>query len=520
MNRPTLAHGLVAMAGLAVWLFLVASPLAITAAVTADHWAMAGRVYAPQTLHSLIARSIGLAVAVAFGAVVLGYISGRVLATADRGRTWLLWLMLVPILWPQYVACYAWSLLLGPTAPLGWLVASQSADENQVVRAAVACFVQVLWCWPLAALIIARGRQCVRSDTPGIQAAGQQGRMPTLAAICHPLGQSVAVAFAVCFVLALCQYDAFSIAGVRTYGTELVAIYKATGSTESVARASWPLVAVAVAMAIVLRRRTWLIDATCHTADAHSTVSRIQWAALATVLILSLAVPVMLLLMGICKGDLPGSSCRPDRAGLVNALAAAVLAAGLALSMAAAAVVLERSGRWAAIVSRLMQVSLIAAAFIPGALVGVALLEAAPAAPSMVWLMDRWPAVALGQAVRFAGLAVLLFLVARSQIDRGRLATPCDDPVGTDDFPQRRPWWPVVWRASASVLLLVAALSVVELSATMLLRPPGAPHSTQWLFSLMQRHPDGLASVSCLLLMVATLPVSGLVALLWRSPRP
>jgi len=509
-----MAQGLVAVAGLAAWMFLVAWPVLAVTALLVGHGTISERTSAPQMLHTLMARSISLAISVAFVAVVLGYVASQLLANACRDRAWLLWLMLVPVLWPQYVTCHAWSQLLSHTAPVGRFMASQFANDNQLVAAAVACFVQVLYCWPLAALIIAGGRHR-GTEASGGQAAGLQGRSSTLAALYHPLGRSLAVAFVACLVVTLSQYDAFSVAGVSTYGTELVAIYQGVGATELVVWAAGPLVAVAVVAAIMLRRHMHLIAALADTERPVLPVPGIQRTIVATALILTMAIPVILLFLGVGNGNRPVNCPDSECAGLLNTCAAAGVAACLAVSMAAAAVVLERCGRTATGVSHLMQITLIAAALVPGPLIGMAHLAMLPA-PWMGWILDRWPAAALGQAARFAGIAVLLFLVFRAQCDRRRQATSEAESVGSTDSSVHCIWQPDTWRTAACVLLLVAVLSFVELPATMFLRPPGVPYFTPWLFDRIRHHADGLASMSCLLLLIAILPISGLVVLLWR----
>ncbi|MBN2581801.1 MAG: SMP-30/gluconolactonase/LRE family protein [Planctomycetes bacterium] len=513
MNRPTLAHGVIAMVGLLIWLLLVASPLVITAASTAGDWTVAGQAYSSHTLHGLMIRSIGLAAAVALGAVVLGYLPGRLFASAARGRMLLFWLMLAPLLWPRYVTYYVWSLLLSPTTPIGRIMAGQPIEVNQWIGAAVASVVQVLWYWPLAALVIAQGWRNIDDELLGA-ARMDAGPWQRMSHITLPLlGRSLAMAFAVCFVLVLCEYGTFHLAGVRTYGTELAVIYEATGSSEAVARASLPLVGIALVLVIALGRGIRLLAASQETPLAPATASCGHWVMVVVLLGLSLLAPLGLLLMSVRDFAPFMQFWSLQRDGLANALSAAALAAVLALAMAGAAVILEHSGRWAWTVSRLMQVTLLVAMFVPGSLVGVVLLRAAPHTPGMSGLLDRWPAVALGQAVRFAGLALLVLMTARQAIDRR-----CQEMARVDGAGTLALWryihWPLLWPTLLAALVLVAVFSLTELSATMLLLPPGVPHFTQRLLNQMHYARDEHVIASCLLLTTVFLGIGGLTAAL------
>ena len=127
---------------------------------------------------------------------------------------------------------------------------------------------------------------------------------------------------------------------------------------------------------------------------------------------LSLLAPVAILLASVTDFSALRQFWSLQWDGLANSLAAAVLASALALAMAAGSLAVERLGRGGRFVARLMQGTILLATFLPGSLVGAAILAVENG-------LDLGPIsaaggiglVAAGQAARFAGIALVVLLL-------------------------------------------------------------------------------------------------------------
>ena len=503
-------------AGLALWAGAIAIPLGVlcAGALSAD----AGQTQ----LGELTARSFALAACVGACAVVLGFVPASVLGTARRGRGVILAVLLVPLLLPRYVLYYAWSLLLDPGGPVGaWLV--QYPAFVRFIGQAVPTAVVVLWYWPLAAVVIAQG--FARLDSAAQAAARMDaGRGRRFVSVTLPLllGPMVA-AFGVCFALALTEFGAFHLAGIRTVGTELAVAYQLTGSAGAVALAAWPVVLPAVIACVCLARlgrRTEVDQANPPAEPPEPTGRTWRWAVIVVLLAASFVAPV-----GLLAGHLDDLAPLRQFAalhadGLLWSLAIAATAGAMAMLMAGAALgVSATQARWPGRVARrALRTTILLATFLPGSLVAVALLEALSVSGATAWLRQSWLIVSVGQAVRLGGVALILLHFARDS-HRGRLA----EMARVDGATETQAWLHVhlarSWPLAAAVFLLVTMVGMTELSATMVLLPAGLPSFAQRLLNQMHYARDRQVIASCLAL-VATYAVGGaLAAILVRQFR-
>jgi len=119
---------------LTIWGLVIFSPLVfllIQAVSAGSEPGTAGRLL-PYAF-----RSFGLAAVIAGAAVALGWVPGRLLGTSRRNSDLLLLLLLMPLVLPQYVLYYAWSLLLTPTSSLGQYLSSRADVAKEIGRAHV-----------------------------------------------------------------------------------------------------------------------------------------------------------------------------------------------------------------------------------------------------------------------------------------------------------------------------------------------------------------------------------------------
>jgi DNA-binding beta-propeller fold protein YncE len=335
------------------------------------------------------------------------------------------------------------------------------------------------------------------------------------------MAEPLALAWAACFVLVLSEYATFHLAGVETLGAQLAVVYEFTGSTEAVARAAWPLVLVAAAVAAAL---TWGLrgrgEPQLH--EPPREVRPWQWAVVAILAAVSLGAPLAILLTGLHGTGALGQFWSLQRDGLANSLLAAAAATVIALVAAAGVQALDRWGRGGRLLAAVMGTALLAAMFLPGSLVGAALLRVQILIGIPTPVGGGWWLLAVGQAARFAGVVVVIFRLARDSTDRHY-----DEMAGVDGAGWwAAGWhvrWPRAWPLVAGACVLTLMLSLTEVPATMMLLPPGVANFTQRLLNQMHYARDQHVIASCLALigvyLVLVVPaVLVAVARLGRAP--
>ncbi len=509
MRSASLPTVLTAAAGLAVWAVLIPLPLVVL------YLAPVGDPAGHESLSSEIPRlalhSVLLAAGVAVSAVVLGYVPGQLLGSTAGRRKWLLPLILMPLLLPRYVLYYAWSLLLMPTSTLGAYISSRPALARPA-GAATSTMVMVLWYWPLAALLIGQGWASM--DRQARNAAKlEAGSVRRFFRITLPLlTRPMAMAFGVCFAMSLSEFGAFHLAGVKTVGTELAMLYQLTGSPGAVARAAWPMAIPAVLVGFGLWRRSkdWSVNPPTDADDARPRFSR--WAVLAGLMGLSLLIPLALLIVNLSDLEPLRVFIKLHRDGLAWSLLTASVAGVLAVMIAGGALAAGRFARWA---SPFVHVSIFLAMFLPGSLTAVALTKTMGLFGISA---DAWYVISAGLAVRFAGLALILFRLAADS--RQRHLT---EMASVDGASPASAWLhvhlPRTWPTVLGAFGLVVMLGLTELPATMILLPAGLPNFAQRLLNQMHYARDQHVITSCLILIAVYLILTVLLAAMFRTMR-
>lgn len=510
------AHAFLATAGLAAWLAVILLPLAGLGVAAARSPGPALPWSAWETA-ALAGRSVGLAAAVAAAAVVLGYVPGRLLGTAGR-RGWLLLpLVLAPLVLPQYMLYYIWAMLMSPTSPLGRLLAEQPQAVVRGVSTALTVGVLVLWAWPVAALLAAQGWRNLDADM--LRAARlEAGPWRRLTRIHLPLlARPLALALAACFVLVLGEHATFHLAGVETIGSQLAVVYELTGRTESVARAAWPLVLAAGAVAIALSRRL-RTPSVAPPLDESARSPAWQWAWLGALVAWSLAAPVVLLAASVESLTPLARFWGLQWDGLATSFAASAGAAALSLVIAVGVLAAERFGRAGRAVAGVAQWTTLAAMFLPGSLVGAAIIRFQVALDLPPAVGQGWWILSVGLAARFSGLALVVLKLARDGADRHLHEMAAVDGAGAWAT-WRRIDLPRAWPLAAGAGLLVLLFSLTEVAATMMLLPPGVPAFAQRLLNQMHYARDQHVIASCLMLVTAYLALVAPVALALAAAR-
>ncbi len=507
-------------ASVALWAAVIFLPLVVflTQAVLPAAQVETGARILPAALRSVI-----LAAMIAAAAVVFGWVPGQLLGTCRKGGDILLLLLLMPLVLPRYVLYYAWTLLLSPTTELGAYL-SGKPELARFVGTSSSALVLALWYWPLAALLIAHGWRSADREIWDC-AALDAGRLEVFKRITLPLlARPLALAFGVCFVLGLSEFATFHLAGVRTIGTELAVLYEETGSESHLARAAWPVVAVAMVLAVALGRgsRAWGTN-TNHVATAEFQSRRWQWALLLLLLGVSLIAPIGLLIGNMADTQALRQFFRLHPDDLAWSLIVAGVAAAMAYCIAFGAMSLDKIGgsrrrRVRGFLSVLMRTSIFLVMFIPASLVAVSLVKMLAVCKAPMALRQSWCIVSAGQAGRFAGVALILLLLTRST--RQRTLSEMASLDGASGF---KAWLhvhlPNTWPIFVGTFILLVMFGVTELSATLVLLPAGLPSFAQRLLNQMHYARDQQVIASCLVLICLFFVLAAIVVVLLRTMR-
>ena len=164
-------------------------------------------------------------------------------------------------------------------------------------------------------------------------------------------------------------------------------------------------------------------------------------------------------------------------------IAAMTGAIALAIGIGAARMKERPRFRWAAAV---METAIYLAMLLPGALIASGLLSLVSMGGWGDGLQQSELIVSLGQAGRFAGVALILLGLLRSTRLGDLLEMAAVDGAGV--FQRwRRVSWPHTGPVVAGTVLVIMMLSMTELAATMILLPAGVPN-----FAAATAQPDAL----------------------------
>lgn len=512
MKDDTLLTRLLTLLSLALWAVVVLLPLGF---LTISVIKSGSPVEEMGVGAGLWWRTFGLSIGIASASVLLGILPGKLLARRSGHSGVLFFLLLMPLVLPRYVLYYAWSLLLSPTTWLGQLL-SQHSDWARGFAFAASVLVLVLWYWPIAALLIGQGyRQIDREIVDSARL--ESGSLNTFSKIILPLLKGpLLLAFAVCFVLALSEFSTFHLAGFETLGTHLAFLYQLTGSETVVAMASLPicLVALVIGSIVTLAIRNGF-ETTTASDSTETTVQSWHWFYFIVLAGISLLIPIGLLVLN-------ASQLQPfrdfltlhmDELGWSFLIAAST--AVLAHAIAYGAITVEAFGRFGKLAATPVRLSLFVVMFLPASVIAVSLLRLFSGSGWLGQLGQSWVIVCMGQTLRFSGVALILMLLLRQSQSRHLTEIARLDGAGRWAI-----WWqihfPRSWPVLVGSFLLITMLSVTELSATMVLLPPGLPSFSQRLLNQMHYVRDQQVIASCLILIGAFFLLTLFIILMLR----
>lgn len=194
-------------------------------------------------------------------------------------------------------------------------------------------------------------------------------------------------------------------------------------------------------------------------------------------------------------------TARMTREDLISTMLTAGIAASLALIVATLAAWWARTGGW-----RLVVIICIAAILLatPGPLVGVTIIHLLnrPEIPGFTYLYDRTVAApALAQAARALPLTLLIVWHGLARFDRQQQEAAALDGC--------RPWTilakivvPQRWRALVAAWGLALAVSIGDVSCSLLVIPAGIDTIARRIFGMVHSGVDDQVAAACLLLML------------------
>ncbi|MCH8006858.1 MAG: SMP-30/gluconolactonase/LRE family protein [Planctomycetes bacterium] len=456
---------------LVLWIAAVGYPaLAVGGVVVLSDGSPAQGGAQMEPAHQTLLRSVAWALAVAMGAVVVGWAPGRLLGRSLRARWYpaLAALMLAPICLPAYVIFYAWwQSWPADSALFRWAVET----DLQTAKRLTLLLGFLCWSWPLVAWCVAgsaAARPARRDEMLCLDGAGGLRRL-----VDGFLGdgRGLAMGALIVFLCVLNNTTSFTIAGELTVGYELMALDALrAGPAALVKRAAVPIAIAGAGVAVI-----WLLlGGTPATAPGRPRrAGRRILIAVAAIWLFSTVVPMSLFGRSLGSQVDAATFVRFYGRDLVNTLTVAcasgllgmVVAVGLASSW-------QDRRRWVRVGAHVQALGWLLAALVPGTIVGLA-FEAAYNRPGLDDVIYTRPTVLiLAYLARYAFVGALLGRwlslrepAALADIRRLDGAETLKGLVESS--------WPRLLAAAGAAFAIVSVLSMSDLSVTGRLQPAG-----------------------------------------------
>lgn len=329
-------------------------------------------------LTRLFVTTAGWAALVAAMSVLIGWAPGRWLGGMMRrrgGRGYLLLalLMLVPIMLPSYVVYYAW---WQSWPPQSW-VFQWAAGHDLIMEMRYATLVAglVCWSWPLVAWCVAATSSEGDLARRELLLLDGVGRMRRGLDVLRQDAWGMALGAVLVFTLTFNNTVCFDLAWIYTFGFELRTIASLGGSPALVLQTGWPTMAIGAIAAAVL----WFGLSRAQTGSPLRAPPSQRTAARLTIVIwlASVVTPLSLFAYRIIGAvDLAEFWSLYDRAILNSLTMAGATGAVGALSACVLMLLWIDERRWVRWVTSAMGAVWVAAALVPGTVIGVAMQAA------------------------------------------------------------------------------------------------------------------------------------------------
>ena len=493
--------------GTILWLLFGLGPI-IALLVSASGGSEVAGALAPSIRRTrLLATSVGLALAVTLAAtlvsVLVAYTARR---HAGRIGGFLFWIPLTMIAVPPYVHASAW---LSAGAGVNALI-----ELSGLQALAVPGWFAAFWVQTMAFLPAAFGFSLLgmgRID-PALADAGHvyAGHWRVFSRVHLPLAAPmIIVGSGLAAILSLTDFGTPALFQMPAYAMEVFVTYGSGADARTVFLLALPLVAICVAIISVLlgsiETGARLPDTTRYTPGACSRAPawfRSLQAAATFVLVLQVAVPVASLAHATGSLGIFAETVAGARTDILNSMVSAAVSALLALLLS---LLLFRRLR-----SRLWIFFCLLPLAVPGTLTGIGLID--------LWNHKVTGAVYGGPAMpvlasiaRFSPVGILLLyayhrMISRDLIDAALLYR------GNGPATWSQIYLPLYWRGLVGIFLIIFALSLGELAATILIVPPGQGALSIRIFNLL--HYGSTSSVASLCLFMLLLSMTAALMLL------
>ena len=497
-------------AGVMIYALVTLGPMAALLAASARWLAEGGgKLEFGSRSMALLGRSLGLALAVALGATVLGVLAAVIVrfGLGRHNRRRMIYASLFCIVLavvPPYVHATAWMAvvdMLGRVFP-----------ALQARGIGLSAWVQMMSVLPIAAGMALLGLGSVESSL--VEAARLARRdLPALLGVILPLAApAILTGAGLCFLLSLTDYSVPSLFQVNVYSLEIFSEFSASGSPERAFWLSLPLLVVCglASLALLGGLKNTALSAAQRSGYEESSFNWPGWfrslLGLAGMLwIVQAGVPLLTLLVQAGSWHSFVTSIVEAQSDLAFSLQVALVTGLLCLPLAGALAVLLKRG------SRLGWSLVLAPLVLPAPLVGIGLIWIWNQPSGLGVYGTAWMPV-LAMLARFSAIAALAILAQHRRTDVHLLEAA---QVFQPD-PLKR-WLGVELPLLAPGLLaaagIVFVLSAGELGATLITTPPGQSTLTLRIYNYLHYGASETVAGLCLLVVLVTLLVGGVVGL-------
>ena len=461
----------------------------------------------PRGTAELLFVTSAWALSVAFLAVIVGWVPGRVLGRAlpRHGFVPLAAAMLAPICVPVYVVFWCWWQVWPEGSDLfSWAIHAE--HRARLLKGATLLVGLVCWSWPLVAWCVAGSAAATpaqREELLRLDSVGPVRRtLARLRCDCRGLALGGLIVFLVIFN----NTTSFDLAGIFTFGNELRAVDALGATAPQLLWVATPAIGIAAAGTVVV----WLLLGAALPSNAKrpTRFTKVALGATVAIWLISVLGPVLVFVTNLGEAGeigeffaLYGSAvASTSTLALLSGAFAAVIAIGLGAAWQDHRPIVRT-------MAHLQALGWIFVALVPGTIVAVA-LEAAYNIPLPVTTTQTVadviylnPVILIaGYLARFGFVGALLgrWIAVREPRDLTALRRLDGAQTMRGLFASS---WPRLLAAGLGVMAIVTALSLSEIPVTARLQPPGAGSlAAAVLNALHYQRPDTVMFASLVLI--------------------
>lgn len=473
---------------------------------------------------TLVVQGFAWALGIAIAAATLGWLPGRAIRDASRGRAALLVATIAPACLPAYLVSWCWWQSVPPGSAIAdWAI---HHDATASLRVALLALGLVCWSWPLAALAVAALGRTERAAREAMAVDGAR-RLDRCRLALHEDARGLVVGGLVVALAVFGNTTAFDLAQVRSFGFELRTLDARGASSGDVIRAAWPAFVgsmAAVALLALATRRSWRagasrgVDPTIGIARSGPDSSRTTRAPSAGVaLLLALVALGAVLPLGLMVARLRVAARVSEFLSLYGealgtTLAVALASGALAAIVACGGLVMALDRRRA--VRRMADVVLVgwlAAASMPAMVVAAGFIAAYNREGLRETMYDRPWIVPLGQMAAFGVVGAFAGRFVAARVESARR-----DQMRLDDAGSLRglvtALRPELVATAISAAAIVGALSLGEIVVTARIAPPGVEALAASVLNAIHYQDPETAMLATIVLLAAALLAALVVA--------